>query len=386
MPLVAWLFKHRRHNGSHARAGKTKRSTWPQCPPLDATEPGALVDMNPALKSIPLVSQSSRASSPDVPDLPCLPIYECFAPGNNQWTMADKKPDAVSRLGPRDHTPVQPAVVPELDGIKHSRPSMMQPLTEATVEAPPAYDRAAELGQYYRSMLPDRETMGYEDDSYSSRNHQSAAAGHPHPQSRRRQTFPPSLPADVQMGRVREPMRCESPRPHRGPQPSSTRDSPGITITEEHHSTTTQYRHSLSTCSAQPRRPRHDSWPLPAPPSSSRKEPCRQSSDCSGLQICTELLTDELAKVFCLQRQGAAARGEILRVGRRVSKLQVLLMIEAYEAMLEGCRWEMAAPHARSDGGKEGERASSHMRDAVEILKHWLDSLYGIYDEAFGGG
>jgi len=65
------------------------------------------------------------------------------------------------------------------------------------------------------------------------------------------------------------------------------------------------------------------------------------------------------------------------------SKLQFLLLIEAYEATLESCRKEISRPPLTRGG--EGEIARrKHFREAVRILNHWLDTLYTLYDEEFG--
>ncbi|KAM7183004.1 hypothetical protein V8F20_012770 [Naviculisporaceae sp. PSN 640] len=115
------------------------------------------------------------------------------------------------------------------------------------------------------------------------------------------------------------------------------------------------------------------------------------SSDYVGLQICSELLTDELLKTF-FRRHPTENRA-------KASKLQVLLLIEAYEAMLDSCRRELLdVPPSRSAGvgrsahdkGRDREhdreriQRRKHIRDAVRILDHWLDSLYVIYDDTFG--
>lgn len=111
-----------------------------------------------------------------------------------------------------------------------------------------------------------------------------------------------------------------------------------------------------------------------------RDRPRLASSDYVGLQICSELLTDELLKTFFRQHPNEKRS--------RASKLQVLLLIEAYEAMLDNCRKELLnVPLGNESAEKERERGQRrrHVRDAVRILDHWLDSLYVIYDETFGG-
>ncbi|KAK0715085.1 hypothetical protein B0H67DRAFT_644875 [Lasiosphaeris hirsuta] len=116
----------------------------------------------------------------------------------------------------------------------------------------------------------------------------------------------------------------------------------------------------------------------------------RRTSDDVGLQICSDLLVDELAKVFyggegrgkrhsSYGSQGPAGDG-----GERAKKLQLLLLIEAYEATLETCRREVSwPPVVRGTGGDRTRR--KHVREVVGILDHWLGSLYSIYDEEFAG-
>lgn len=84
-----------------------------------------------------------------------------------------------------------------------------------------------------------------------------------------------------------------------------------------------------------------------------------------GMQICLKILGDELKGV-----------GK----GKGMDWLQVMLLIEAYEEVLEGCRKELVRPQLTGDNGrrrrvKEGER----------VVDLWLDSLYGAYEEELGG-
>lgn len=84
-----------------------------------------------------------------------------------------------------------------------------------------------------------------------------------------------------------------------------------------------------------------------------------------ALHICTSLLTNELAK--SLYKHHPAEQGD------RASGLQILLMIEAYEALQHKMR-NQAAQFDRS-----------HV-DAVDgILDRWLDALYTIYEHSQGG-
>ena len=86
-----------------------------------------------------------------------------------------------------------------------------------------------------------------------------------------------------------------------------------------------------------------------------------------GLQICLDLLTDELANA--LYRQGPAESGDRRK---RASHLQVLLLIEAYEGLLATCRQKLLWQDRREE--------REDIRSTVRILDHWLEALYVIYD------
>ncbi|KAF4628444.1 hypothetical protein G7Y89_g9710 [Cudoniella acicularis] len=87
-----------------------------------------------------------------------------------------------------------------------------------------------------------------------------------------------------------------------------------------------------------------------------------------GLQICMNLLTNELASA--LFRQHPTEKED------RASGLQILLMIEAYEAMQQQIRRELYNSHVTGHG------MDSHVRYVDGILDHWLDALYAVYDRS----
>lgn len=84
------------------------------------------------------------------------------------------------------------------------------------------------------------------------------------------------------------------------------------------------------------------------------------------------MLTDELKKALFAKQDGVDEDSQ-------AAKLQVLLLIEAYEGVMESCKEQLAQSE------QEGSNVEvKHAREAVDILGHWLDSLYEIYGEAFG--
>ncbi|KAK0744037.1 hypothetical protein B0T18DRAFT_431190 [Schizothecium vesticola] len=125
----------------------------------------------------------------------------------------------------------------------------------------------------------------------------------------------------------------------------------------------------------------------------------------TGLALSAELLTHELAHAFKIADASPSSGGG----GSGTSKLQMLLLIEAYEAVLETCRRELGNIAALEAGG-EDERGESgamrrwevqeeetrrrrrqwHIQEAIGILGHWLGVLYriydGIYEEPWEGG
>ncbi|KAK0620502.1 hypothetical protein B0T14DRAFT_521565 [Immersiella caudata] len=121
--------------------------------------------------------------------------------------------------------------------------------------------------------------------------------------------------------------------------------------------------------------PVHPPHPISHAQISPQRQQRRRTSDDLGLQICGEMLSDQLRKTFI---------GGNPKNNPESNKLQVLLLIEAYEATLESCRREVSHPPLTRGGEAEGIK-KHHMREATRIIDHWLGVLYRIYDEDFGG-
>ena len=110
------------------------------------------------------------------------------------------------------------------------------------------------------------------------------------------------------------------------------------------------------------------------------------------------MLADHLKRVLFLHTTDTNEAGPEMEKenqrDREKSKLQILLLIEAYEAALASAKKEVEAvarhpPIVRGqtgDGNGVKRRTATHVREAVRILEHWLGVLYGIYDDDFGEG
>ena len=81
-----------------------------------------------------------------------------------------------------------------------------------------------------------------------------------------------------------------------------------------------------------------------------------------GMQLTMDLLTNDLATALHQQNP--------LESGNRVSGLQILLMIEAYESLQQRIGEEQG--HVTEDGGE-------HVSD---VLDHWLQALRSIYERS----
>jgi hypothetical protein len=87
-----------------------------------------------------------------------------------------------------------------------------------------------------------------------------------------------------------------------------------------------------------------------------------------GLKICVDLLTNELATA--LFRQHPAESED------RASGLQILLLIEAFEGIQRQARQRRHNSHVT-------EQIADHYVEEVEnILNHWLEVLYSVYDQS----
>jgi hypothetical protein len=98
--------------------------------------------------------------------------------------------------------------------------------------------------------------------------------------------------------------------------------------------------------------------------------PLAAFDDDIGLKICVDLLTNELATA--LFRQHPAERED------RASGLQILLMIEAYEAIQKNVRQQLCDPHVTQE-------MKDHVKSVDKILRYWLKVLYSVYDHSQEG-
>jgi hypothetical protein len=92
-----------------------------------------------------------------------------------------------------------------------------------------------------------------------------------------------------------------------------------------------------------------------------------QESSYLGMQICLRLLTKELTEAICCQHPedifGEAA----------ASKLQIILLINAYEGLLAKCRLGLLTN--TMNGSHHADFLSS-----IRLLNHWLNVLYTLYE------
>lgn len=86
-----------------------------------------------------------------------------------------------------------------------------------------------------------------------------------------------------------------------------------------------------------------------------------------GLKICADLLTNELASALYCHHPAETVE--------RASGLQIMLMIEVYETVQQQVRQKLYDAHVT--GGDE-----KHMKMVDEILDHWLQVLYSVYDRS----
>lgn len=349
-----------------------------------------------------------RPAATDLPNLTGLPIYQSFTAKTHPPTILDeeKKPP-VPEKSPSRRSSISSKVWP-LPGLTRGRSSertatplpRKQYSSSVDTAAPekcghsmPRYDRASHLAESYRALLPDMGSTGDDKWPGDPREPRSPHQVHQtlHHLGNRPLNDPPHRVPDMM-----QPLHSPG-----GPRPLSAASSSSLTAVDrdEHSPASSDGESATPTCPTACRRWSLDSewlqgmshvdqWPrfhevhphrhpvsypnwgpppglpgLPRPPGRQR------TSDDVGLQICADMLNAELRKALINKKD--------------VSKLQFLLLIEAYEATLETCRKEISRPPLTRGG--EGERIRKrHVREAVRILDNWLNSLYTLYDEEFG--
>ncbi|RKF59801.1 hypothetical protein OnM2_057052 [Erysiphe neolycopersici] len=111
----------------------------------------------------------------------------------------------------------------------------------------------------------------------------------------------------------------------------------------------------------------HDEfWRVPSTqkPSYPSIKPDRSGDSDIGLQICVDLLTNELASILF--------RHHPVEDNDRASELQILLMIEAYETIQKQIHEKAMEPHV----------TVHHVRYLEQLLDNWLDVLYDLYERS----
>ena len=108
-------------------------------------------------------------------------------------------------------------------------------------------------------------------------------------------------------------------------------------------------------------------YPLVNPHDQSSSDPMPIFEDDIGLKICVDLLTTELATAMFRQHPAEC--------GDRASGLQILLMIEAYEAIQKNVRQQLCDPQVTQE-------MADHVKSVDKILRCWLKVLYSVYDQS----
>ncbi|KAK4149015.1 hypothetical protein C8A00DRAFT_19252 [Chaetomidium leptoderma] len=384
MPSVASFF-HRHHGAKSTHscpntAETSRLKKWARFLASDAGEI-AFCDNTP---------KPSGASTTNVPELPSLPIYHTYTSGRQLSLLADDRPRDGKQHG--DRKLPRFASIADFQDLGHPRRLTLgrHVVSAPGTDKPPAYDRAAELARFYQSILPDFDAVWDDDDN---RNSQQQRRPQGQPTIRSDNTLPHGVTkeASEEQGGQRS-ARLEPPQnPRRNTSPVAP-STTAIDSNTEQREVNPRPQRSSNTWPLSALTPVPEPAPEPAPetttaPGGPRDRRSRISQHSSvGLQICTELLTAQLIKGLSLQQQesGDDETGE--EMSRKEKKLQVLLLIEAYESVLRSCRREMG-PELGSEttAGRDPVRDERrrNVGEAVPILDHWLNSLHAVYDDSF---
>ncbi|GAB1319301.1 hypothetical protein MFIFM68171_09511 [Madurella fahalii] len=350
---------------------------------------------NASFQSILKPSRPHRTSTTDVPDLPSLPIYQTFT--------AKTSPDGVI-----------PGVLPQIT-LQRANESQQTALSHTTavattaVDQPPAYDRATELAEVYRAVLPEFDNMGssrvpsrrgVHRRAHSRASQKPDIARHtPRASTWTNSIIAPSLASSTtavelesdgrSSGAAQPPATSIPVIPPRSPIRTSQPPAVSMPTLRGSLAATAAATTAATGRFASPG-PRSPCQPSPASQSRASEfcyplPPSRLghgASNSISLQICAQLLADELTKVLSPRQNHTPEE-------HRAAKLQVLLLIESYEGVLENCRREMARKESEGNsggsggggdgGGEHGEESEdekvAHVREAMGILEHWLDML-----------
>ncbi|KAK4463209.1 hypothetical protein QBC42DRAFT_250753 [Cladorrhinum samala] len=415
-----------------------------------------------SFENVPRPRRKPRSAPRRLPSLPCVPIYETFAvAAHEEAALREEKlaaeraddPAASFRRCPPRSWPQSDRFFPRASKARDSE------------QTTPAYDRALSLAESYRSILPDYHRMidGEEDEEKQSLRRQQSERNLRQPrrlyvpsltlgscQDRRHDDNRNDIRNQVLLPSARHddevPVTPPSPSPSRPPPPPvppPKSRARSMTASSVASSLTAVDGSSIITTAAEdaagfliPRRHSEtipeeetpdDSPPVDARPSTAIDQTTldeqsgveerttfeaqvgelpalsndNTSSSSLALQICSELLTAELAKVLAEpdSESESGSSGEVQEGSRArlaAAKLQVLMMIEAYEGLMEHWRDVLSncpspspspsqATYCPGVGSSEDDSPEARCaRDAVAILTHWLACLHAVYRDRFG--
>ncbi|KAK4125675.1 hypothetical protein N657DRAFT_669913 [Parathielavia appendiculata] len=298
----------------------------------------------------------------------------------------------------QEQSPPRVPSIADFEDFEHRRTLDLRRLPSRTKKRPKhdGHDRAAELAESYRVILPDPETMFADDDDDADDADDEVTGDDDDivPQGGEcTHCGGESLPSPQQTTPAR---RTSSPGSLPNMKSPSNSTSP-IWATSVTSSTTTTAAAELN------RQPDPQSHPYPSQDSS------------AGIHICTQLLADELTAALSLQWRAVGdisididtysekedAVTHMMQPQRSTQKVQVLLMIEAYEGVLRRCKQELqdlseAMGRAEAGGSNDAAARKRAVRrrqvgEAVPVLEHWLETLRALYvgvfmDDAPDGG
>jgi hypothetical protein len=358
----------------------------------------------------------------NAPEHPSLPIYESFTSAQDFGYVGRSKrgvePNGRRRLR-------------RVAGVADIRARSARDSLAPTPTKAPVYDRSAELAKIYQSVMPDFDAMFEGDDDESAETEKVK-----HRPVQRQQdaidfdtTQPPPFKEKSEKKKTR-PLKTH-------PMPSLDQAQSGFSTTSltmiENNDFVDAPTHYAAPANETSLRPRSRSSPwsfgvAPSTPDPSSEAHARDVAPVSTistraravsephaerrhrylgsqrdsivLQVCTEMLVEQLTGAFAWQRHGRhlwpingdGKEAEECDDGfeSSLTQMQLLLMIEAYEEVLESCKQEtllsqlwQSAFEADGSGsaGQSGDAERGAAREAVPILEHWLATLKVMYEE-----
>ncbi|KAK4169707.1 hypothetical protein QBC43DRAFT_283265 [Cladorrhinum sp. PSN259] len=389
-----------------------------------------------SFENIPRPFRPPRPTPPTrLPSLPCLPIYETFTVAPIEAAMRQEKQAAAkAAAAQRTTTTTTNSTCRAQRNTIEESPARINP-----GENPPTYDRALQLADAYRAILPNYDAMEQEQEQQQQKQEND---GHNHalllqrPESKQQNQSRPHHHSHVRFHtssssccstkEVRRNPLCPSgggrkqnkatpgllpslkeledddhglpspstePSQQRKQQPTTT-TAPSVDSSSSSSSSSTAVDSNVNATeepSSQRQQSGSEQQPIAALPTTLNTSgvqllPFPSPPDCTGasvaLQYCSRLLVDELTKVLLTTIREDRSNKTSSHVNRAAAKLQVLMMIEAYEGMLEHWKDEISSDRARSE--EEDDDKAKYARDAVDILSHWLASLRAVYQDQFG--